>query len=72
VLVVDLSLRASKISNIFKIQGSKYTWLWWRMPLIPHSGGKVRQISEFEASLVCKTKQNKQTNKKPKNKKGQW
>jgi uncharacterized protein YqhQ len=26
----------------------------WRMPLIPASGGRSRQISEFEASLVYK------------------
>jgi hypothetical protein len=29
------------------------SWAWWRTPLIPqHSGGRGRQISEFEASLV--------------------
>jgi hypothetical protein len=27
---------------------------WWRMPLIQHLGGRDRQISEFEASLVYK------------------
>jgi hypothetical protein len=26
--------------------------VWWRTPLILHSGGRGRQISEFEASLV--------------------
>jgi hypothetical protein len=25
---------------------------WWRTPLIPALGGRGRQISEFEASLV--------------------
>ena len=27
---------------------------WWHTPLIQHSGGRVRRISEFEASLVYK------------------
>ena len=27
---------------------------WWRTPLIPHSGGRGRRISEFKASLVYK------------------
>ena len=27
---------------------------WWHMPLIPALGGRGRQISEFEASLVYK------------------
>jgi hypothetical protein len=27
---------------------------WWRMPLIQHLGGRSRQISEFESSLVYK------------------
>jgi hypothetical protein len=27
---------------------------WWCMLLIQHSGGRGRQISEFEASLVYK------------------
>jgi hypothetical protein len=53
---------------------------WWRTSLIPALGGRGRQISEFEASLVHKVssrtakaiqrnpvskKKNKQTNKKP-------
>jgi hypothetical protein len=39
-------------------QGNKNTDIaeqWWHIPLIPaleHSGGRGRQISEFEASLV--------------------
>jgi hypothetical protein len=27
---------------------------WWHTPLIPHSGGRGRWISEFEASLLYK------------------
>ena len=25
---------------------------WWRTPLVPHLGGRGRQISKFEDSLV--------------------
>jgi hypothetical protein len=28
--------------------------VWWHTPLIPDLGGRGRQISEFEASLVYK------------------
>jgi hypothetical protein len=49
---------------------------WWHTPLIPALGGRGRQISEFEASLVyrvssrtVRTIQRNPVSKKPKRKK---
>jgi hypothetical protein len=38
----------------FKIQLKEISQALWHMPLIPALGGRGRQISEFEASLVYK------------------
>jgi hypothetical protein len=51
-----------QVSNHYRVRGSSFYSLkkgksavvqWWCTPLIPqHLGGRGRQISEFEASLV--------------------
>jgi hypothetical protein len=45
------------LRNLFQVPNIKNTSInraWWRTPLIPTLGGRGRQISELEASLVYK------------------
>ena len=52
-VVSDLSKYS--IACMYKhIRKGNVSWAWWHTPLIQHSGGRGRQISEFESSLFYK------------------